>query len=84
VFPAASIVVGERSFASWRPGTGTGRAGEPQLRHGWRICGDGPEQQSKGAVRPLESRGDTQAEAPIQGHTITWNNPLVVSEKQRQ
>ncbi len=36
-----------------------------------------PEQQSKGAVRPLGSRGDTQAEAPIQGHTITWNNPLV-------
>jgi trans-2,3-dihydro-3-hydroxyanthranilate isomerase len=26
--------------------------------------------------RHLRSRGDTQAEAPIQGHTITWNSPL--------
>jgi hypothetical protein len=31
-----------------------GRAGKPQLRT-WlaEVCGDGPEQQSKGAVRPL-------------------------------
>jgi hypothetical protein len=60
VSPAATIVVGERSFASWRPGAGTGRAGKPQLRHGRRIWGDGPEQQSKGAVSPLaEQRGHT-------------------------
>jgi hypothetical protein len=54
VSPAATIVVGECSFASWRPGAGTGRAGKPQLRT-WlaEVCGDEPEQQSKGAVRPL-------------------------------
>ncbi len=62
--PGSDIVVGECSFASRRPGTGTGRAGKPQPRHGRRAWGDGPEQQSKGAVRPVESRGDTQAEAP--------------------
>ena len=52
--PAATIVVGERSFALRRPGTGTGRAGKPQLRT-WsaEVWGDGPKQQSKGAGPPL-------------------------------
>jgi len=58
--PGSDIVVGECSFASRRAGAGTGRAGKPQLRHGRRIWGDGPEQQSKGAVSPLsEQRGHT-------------------------
>jgi len=53
-----------------------GRAGKPQLRT-WsvEVWGDGPEQQSKGAVRHFRSRGDTQAEAPIPRHNIMWNNP---------
>ena len=50
---AASIVVGERSFASQRTGADTGRASKPQLRS-WsaEVCGDGSEQQSKGTVSP--------------------------------
>jgi hypothetical protein len=59
--PGSDIVVGECSFASRRTGAGTGRAGKPQSRT-WsaEVCGDGSEQQSKGAVRPLsEQRGHT-------------------------
>jgi hypothetical protein len=75
--PGSDIVVGECSFASWRAGAGTGRAGKPQLRT-WlaEVWGDGSEQQSKGAVRPLaEQRGHTSGGSHPR-HNIMWNSPL--------
>ena len=69
MFPAATIVVGECSFASRRTGAGTGRASKPQSRHGRRVWGDGSEQQSKGAVRPLsEPRGHTSGGSHPRAH----------------
>ncbi len=62
MFPGSDIVVGECGFASRRAGDGTGRADKPQPRHGRRGSRDGPEQQSKGTVQPLEEHRE-----PING-----------------
>jgi len=55
VFPAATTVVGEGSLCVVENLlVAGGRASKPQSRS-WsaEVCGDGSEQQSKGAVRPL-------------------------------
>ena len=54
MFPGSDIVVGECGFASRRAGEGTGRADKPQPRHGRHESRDGPEQQSKETIPPLE------------------------------
>jgi hypothetical protein len=67
--PGSDIVVGECSFASRRAGAGTGRAGKPQPRT-WlaEVCGDGSEQQSKGAVSPTcGAEGTRKRRLPSKG-----------------
>ncbi len=68
--PAASIVVGECSFASRRTSWWQADVpASPSRAAGRRVWGDGSEQQSKGAVSPLsEQREHTSSGSHPRSH----------------
>jgi hypothetical protein len=87
VFPAATTVVGEGSLCvAENLLVAGGRASKPQSRS-WsaEVWGDGSEQQSKGAVRPLaEQREHTSGALAIKGWLSQATVAMIKQNQERE